>query len=305
MGRQVADLRRNPGVIIATPGRLLDHLEGRTVHLSDVSLLVLDEADRMLDMGFLPQIRRVLDVLPKDRQTMLFSATLSREIMNLARTHMKTPTSIEVAPSGTTAEKVSQEFFIVRKDEKARLLESVLGKYAGSTLVFTRTKHGAKRVTQMVRAMGHNAAEIHANRSFGQRKDAMEGFRTGKYRILVATDIASRGIDVKGIELVINFDIPTATEDYVHRIGRTARAGEAGHAISFATPDERNSLRAIERFIRKPIKVSTTPVLPPARAMPADTRSARPYHSAPRRFGAASGVRRGGFRGDRRLPLRG
>jgi ATP-dependent RNA helicase RhlE len=270
MNPQIVDLRRNPNIIIATPGRLNDHVEQGTVSLGDISVLVLDEADRMLDMGFLPQIKRILALIPKSRQTMLFSATLSKEIMTIARNEMHTPTSIEVAPPGTTAANVSQEFFIVRKDEKVRLLESVLAKYYGSTIVFTRTKHGATRIMKNIRAMGHTTAEIHSNRSLAQRREALEGFKKGKYRVLVATDIAARGLDVKGVELVVNFDIPGASEDYVHRIGRTARAGAQGHAISFAMPDEKRSMRDIERLIKKQITVSQIPHdLPPARALPA------------------------------------
>ena len=266
MGPQMSGLRRDPHIVIATPGRLLDHLEQKTIRLDHVAILVLDEADRMLDMGFWPQIKRIIAAVPSVRQTMLFSATLSKEIMELATRQMKLPTRIEVAPSGTTSERVSQEFFIVRKDEKLRLLEKILGDYRGSTLVFSRTKHGAKKILGSVRAMGHNAAEIHGNRSLGQRRDALEGFKTGRYRVLVATDIASRGIDVKGIELVVNYDLPMDASDYVHRIGRTARAGADGHAISFAMPDQRREMRDIERLIRKTLPISSLPILPPARA---------------------------------------
>jgi len=291
MGPQISDLRRNPNIIIATPGRLFDHFEQRTVRLDDISILVLDEADRMLDMGFWPQIKRIIAAVPVDRQTMLFSATLSKEIMELATKHMKTPTSIEVAPPGTTAANVSQEFFIVRKDEKVRLLESVLGKYFGPTIVFTRTKYGATRVMKSIRQMGHTTAEIHSNRSLFQRREALDGFKAGKYRVLVATDIAARGLDVKGVELVVNFDIPSQSEDYVHRIGRTARAGAQGHAISFAQPDEKRSMRDIERLIRKQITVSMIPHdLPPARAPIAEARDdRRPASSSrgnPRSFGS-------------------
>ena len=296
MGPQIADLRRGPNIVIATPGRLFDHFEQRTVRLDDISILVLDEADRMLDMGFWPQIKRIIAAVPVDRQTMLFSATLSKEIMELATKHMKTPTSIEVAPPGTTAANVSQEFFIVRKDEKVRLLESVLAKYYGPTIVFTRTKHGATRVMKGIRQMGHTTAEIHSNRSLAQRREALEGFKKGKYRVLVATDIAARGLDVKGVELVVNFDIPSQSEDYVHRIGRTARAGAEGHAISFAMPDEKRSMRDIERLIRKQITVSAIPHdLPPARTPIAESRhedsrrpSSRPQRGGSRGFGQRS-----------------
>ncbi|QQG38296.1 MAG: DEAD/DEAH box helicase [Candidatus Kaiserbacteria bacterium] len=265
MGPQLAALKRNPDVVIATPGRLIDHLDSGTIRLGGVSILILDEADRMLDMGFLPQIRRILAALTPERQTMLFSATLSPEIMTIATKTMRLPLRIEVAPSGTTAERVTQEFFMVRKDEKPRLLEKILSEYRGSTLVFTRTKHGAKKITRVVRSLGHEAAEIHGNRSLNQRREALEGFKTGKYRVLVATDIAARGIDVRGIELVINYDLPMQAADYVHRIGRTGRAGAEGHAISFALPDERRDIRDIERLVRKSVPISHLPELPPAR----------------------------------------
>jgi ATP-dependent RNA helicase RhlE len=228
-------------------------------------------------MGFWPQIKRIIAAVPVDRQTMLFSATLSKEIMELATKHMKTPTSIEVSPPGTTAANVSQEFFIVRKEEKMRLLEATLAKYYGPTIIFTRTKYGATRVMKGIRQMGHTTAEIHSNKSLAQRREALDGFKSGKYRVLVATDIAARGLDVKGVELVINFDIPSASEDYVHRIGRTARAGAEGHAISFAMPDERRSMRDIERLIRKQITVSPVPTdLPPARQALASDRDEGP-----------------------------
>ncbi len=296
MRQQVASLRRNPNIVIATPGRLIDHLQQGTIRLDKVAILVLDEADRMLDMGFQPQLRKILETIPKDSQTMLFSATLSRDIATIATKHMKTPTSIEVAPQGTTSEKVSQEFFIVHREQKVALLEATLQKYTGSTLVFTRTKHGAKKVMQAVKDMGHRAAEIHGNRSLSQRRDALEGFKTGKYRVLVATDIASRGIDVKGIELVVNFDLPMDSSDYVHRIGRTARAGAEGHAISFAMPSERGGMRDIERLIRKPVPVSQLPETIPG---PRASMTSAPSHS-----GSRPPYRGGGFRGGSRPPFR-
>ncbi len=267
MGMQISSLRRDPHVIIATPGRLLDHLAQKTLKLGKVEVLILDEADRMLDMGFWPQVKKIIAAAPVDRQTMLFSATLSREIMQLATQHMKLPLRIEVAPSGTTVEKVTQEFFIVRKEEKTRLLEKILGDYKGSTLVFSRTKHGAKRIMRTISSMGHTVAEIHGNRSLSQRREALEGFKNGRYRVLVATDIASRGIDVKGIELVLNYDLPMDSADYVHRIGRTARAGAEGHAISFAEPHQKREIRDIEYLIRQTVPVSMLPTLPPARAV--------------------------------------
>jgi ATP-dependent RNA helicase RhlE len=264
MHLQNIQLKKRPHVIVGTPGRINDHLDQKSVHLDTVSVLILDEADRMLDMGFEPQIKRILQHVPKDRQTMLFSATMPDKIMSIARAYMQLPVRIEIARAGTVAEKVSQEIFVVRKDEKIRLLSKILEEHRGTVLVFSRTKHGAKKIAAAVRAMGHRAAEIHSNRSLAQRKEALEGFKTGKYRVLVATDIAARGIDVTDIELVINYDLPDQSEDYVHRIGRTGRAGRSGHAISFATPDQKRDVRDIEQLMRKVLPVSKTPELPPA-----------------------------------------
>lgn len=287
MRTQVGAIRRNPNIIIATPGRLIDHLQQGTIRLDRVKTLVLDEADRMLDMGFQPQIKKILETIPKERQTMLFSATLSREIAAIAQKHMHTPISIEVAPQGTTAEKVTQEFFLVSRDQKLVLLEAILQKYTGSTLVFIRTKHHAKKLVRLLKESGHKAAEIHGNRSLAQRRDALDGFKSGKYRVLVATDIASRGIDVKGIELVVNFDLPMDSSDYVHRIGRTARAGAEGHAISFAMPSERGGVRDIERLIRQSVSFSQLP----------DGISAPSAHSGASRGGMHRGAHRGATRG--------
>jgi ATP-dependent RNA helicase RhlE len=261
---QIQALNRNPHIIIATPGRLNDHLEQRTARLTNVRIVVLDEADRMLDMGFEPQIRQIFNALPRERQTMLFSATIPHAIMNMATKYMKLPIRIEVAPTGTTVEQVTQEIFIISKDLKSRLAEKLLKQYHGPTLIFTRTKHGASKLTKTLRKVGHRAAEIHSNRSLNQRREALEGFKSGKYRVLVATDVASRGIDVIGIELVINYDIPDNTDDYVHRIGRTARAGANGHAISFVTSDQRRDLQRIEKLIRKSLPISPLPADLPA-----------------------------------------
>lgn len=256
-------LQRKPRVIIATPGRLLDHMEQRTVNLSDIHILVLDEADRMLDMGFAPQINKILATLPNERQTMLFSATIPPEIMALAQRHMELPIHVEIAPSGTAAEKVTQELFFVSKEAKTRLLQVLLQQYHGPVLIFTRTKHGARNLARKIKGGGHAATDIHSNLSLAQRRSALEGFKSGKYRILVATDIASRGIDVIGIELVINYDLPSNSEDYVHRIGRTGRAGLAGRAVSFATFDQRGEVKSIERLIRTALPVKALPTLPP------------------------------------------
>ncbi len=274
MKLQIEALKRQPHVLVVTPGRLIDHLEQRTLDLRDVRILVLDEADRMLDMGFAPQLQRILKVVPSERQTLLFSATMPGEILKLARAYMKLPVQIEIAPSGTMPELVTQEVYVVKKEDKLGLLQRILSEQRGSVLVFTRTKHGAKRVKQAVHEMGHSAAEIHSNRSLAQRREALDGFKQGKYRVLVATDVASRGLDVKGIELVINFDLPDHAEDYVHRIGRTGRAGQAGRAISLATADQRKELAAIERLTRYSLPRATlSGALPP-------TRFAAPRHSA-------------------------
>ncbi|MBI5124067.1 MAG: DEAD/DEAH box helicase [Candidatus Omnitrophica bacterium] len=260
---QIKVLKTRPRVIIATPGRLIDHIDQGNVMLADVNILILDEADRMLDMGFAPQIGRILRYIPKDRQTMLFSATIPPDVVKIATAHMKLPIHVEVAPSGTTVEGVIQELFIVKKESKKQLLGRLLKQYNGSVLIFSRTRIGAAKITRLLRGMGHNAAEIHSDRSLGQRRDAIEGFKSGKYRILVATDIAARGIDVTGIELVINYDLPEDAENYVHRIGRTARAGHEGRAISFATPDQGIDVRNIEKIIRAALPVSAHPEFPP------------------------------------------
>lgn len=262
MEPQVQALRKGPRIVIATPGRLLDHASQWNVMLDEVSMLVLDEADRMFDMGFAPQVEKILRFLPKERQTMLFSATMPKEVMNIAAKHMKLPVSVEVAPSGTAAERVTQELFIVKKEAKLRLLAKLLAQYHGSVLLFSRTKHNARKIARAIRDMHYSAAEIHSNRSLPQRREALDGFKSGKYKVLVATDIAARGIDVTGIELVINFDLPEDAENYVHRIGRTARAGQKGHAISFAMPDQSRDVRDIEKLIRAPLPIAKHPEMP-------------------------------------------
>ncbi|MBI5370178.1 DEAD/DEAH box helicase [Candidatus Uhrbacteria bacterium] len=289
MHTQLKDIRRKPHVVIATPGRLIDHMDQKHISLGTVGILVLDEADRMLDMGFEPQLKRILTGVPTERQTLLFSATMPEQIAQIARKYMKQPLRVEVARSGTAAEHVDQEVFIVSKADKLSLLQKVLGEYRGTILVFSRTKHGAKKIARAVRQMGHTSAELHSNRSLAQRKQALEGFKSGAYRVLVATDIAARGIDVTGIELVLNFDLPDHTEDYVHRIGRTGRAGRAGKAISFAVPEQKNDIRQIERLINMRLSVKShtgetlerfveAPASVPERPPRAYRSGGRPFH---------------------------
>lgn len=271
MHHQLIALKKNPHVIIGTPGRIMDHLQQKTLNLQHTGVLVLDEADRMLDMGFAPQINQIMKHVSKDRQTMLFSATMPREIMHIASSHMKMPVRVEVAPQGTVAERLAQEMFIVDKRHKDQLLDKLLDEYKGTVLVFSRTKYGAKKICRAIKHMGHTAAEIHSNLSLSQRKRSLAGFKKGDFRVLVATDIAARGIDVTNIEVVVNYDLPENAEDYVHRVGRTGRAGKQGRAISFITPDQKYKLRAIERLVRMPLRVSPLPQLPAARYIPGTT----------------------------------
>ena len=244
-------------------------------------------------MGFAPQLARIMTAVPKERQTLLFSATMPQDIVTIANKHMKTPVRIEVAQQGTASERVSQELIIVNKAEKLSLLKTILDEYKGTILVFSRTKHGAKKICAAIKVMGHTSAELHANKSLSQRREALEGFKIGRYRVLVATDIAARGIDVKGIELVINYDLPDASEDYVHRIGRTGRAGREGRAISFATPDQTTDVRSIERLIRMKLPVSkrtglTRLEFPAGSDDRYPSHSARPF-SGPRGTGSRAG----------------
>ena len=252
-GPQLNALRRRPGIIVATPGRLVDHLDRGTLSLKDVRILVLDEADRMLDMGFKPQLDRIMHALPTPRQTLLFSATLPPDLGALARMHLRDPVRVDVGRRALPPQQTTQDVYLVEGTQKTPLLLSLVGRHAGTMLVFTRTKHRTDRVARTLRSAGHAVQRLHADRSQSQRREALDGFRGGRYRILVATDIASRGIDVADIQRVINYDLPHTVEDYVHRVGRTARAGANGHATSFAAPEERAQLHAIERHIGSPL----------------------------------------------------
>jgi ATP-dependent RNA helicase RhlE len=249
MEKQITLLRRGAEVIVATPGRLLDHIKRRTIDLSMIQVLVLDEADRMLDMGFINDVRKIIGGLPKERQTLLFSATISAEIGKLAGSILHNPETVQTGERRNPVETIAQHFYETPREAKMDLLAHTLDAEAmQSVLVFSRTKHGADKICRRLDRTGISSAAIHSNRSQGQRDRALDGFKRGQYRVLVATDIAARGIDVSGISHVINFDVPQFAEDYIHRIGRTGRAGASGDAITFVSHDERQYLRRIEQF---------------------------------------------------------
>lgn len=264
MGPQASALRERRPLVIATPGRLLDHIDQGNADLSRVETLVLDEADRMLDMGFRPQLERILARLRGRKQTLLFSATMAGEVGAFAARFVPDPVRIEVHRSGTTAERAAQELFVVDRHEKMPLLLALLSRDEDSTLVFVRTKHRADKIARALCQRGLSATRLHGDRSQSQRRHSLEGFRSGRYRILVATDVAARGIDVEEIGHVINFDLPGEPEDYVHRIGRTARNRASGRASSFAEPGERADLAAIEKLIGRPIPRAAVPREDPA-----------------------------------------
>ncbi|MGH7177584.1 MAG: DEAD/DEAH box helicase [Tepidisphaeraceae bacterium] len=293
-------LRHGVDVLVATPGRLLDLVNQRLANLSSVEVLVLDEADRMLDMGFINDIRKIIALLPKQRQTLMFSATMPTEIRDLARAILHNPASVQVAPVATTVDAVDQSVYFVERKNKPALLAHLINNTAISrALVFTRTKHGADRVVRQLDKAGIRSEAIHGNKSQNARQRALNNFKIGKTAVLIASDVASRGIDVDGISHVFNYDLTHEPETYVHRIGRTARAGAAGHAISFCDVDERPNLAAIEKLIRQPIRINRdqpkyqAPVAEPIaaprvrphravqhRARPA-AHAARPHHSRP------------------------
>jgi ATP-dependent RNA helicase RhlE len=256
---QIAEARRKPTIVIATPGRLLDLTERGAIDLSTVEVLVLDEADRMLDMGFLPAIKRVLAMLRTKRQTLLFSATMSSTIESLARSTMRQPKLVEVNPRGRAARMVEQTVYSVSLENKTALLLDLLEQdnekeSLAKVLVFTRTRRGSERLSHILKARNHKVNRIHADRSQSQREAALRDFREGHTRVLVATDIAARGLDVDAVSHVINYDVPAAPEDYVHRVGRTGRAGKQGKAITIVAPVDELSMKAIERLMGQPVK---------------------------------------------------
>jgi ATP-dependent RNA helicase RhlE len=296
---QADSLRRGTDILVATPGRLLDHVQQRTVDLSRIGILVLDEADRMLDMGFIRDIRRVIKLLPPQRQNLLFSATYSDDIRDLAHTLLRDPVSVEVARRNAPIELVTQHAFDIRKEDKRRLLSHLIRTSDwGQVLVFTRTKHGANRLTKQLEDDGINAAAIHGNKSQSARTKALADFKAGRVQALVATEVAARGLDIDQLPCVVNYELPNVPEDYVHRIGRTGRAGASGVALSLVAGEERGLLKDIERLIGRPVQRAQLPAIsePPARpARPATGAVHRPderSHAQPRRHG------HGGQRGE-------
>jgi ATP-dependent RNA helicase RhlE len=294
---QTDSLRRGVDILVATPGRLIDLMEQGHVDLGAVEVFVLDEADRMLDMGFVHAVRKVIAKLPRERQSLLFSATMPAEIMQLANSILRNAVRVQVTPPATTVDRIAQSVLHVEKSDKRALLVKVLRDPAlQRVLVFTRTKHGADRVVRHLRQSDESAEAIHGNKSQSARQRALDGFRAGRIKVLVATDIAARGIDVRDITHVINFDLPNVPESYVHRIGRTARAGRDGTAISFCAHDEREHLRAIEREIRISVPVveghAFEAATPHARAATSGNRAADCRRHKGRRRGARASDRK-------------
>jgi ATP-dependent RNA helicase RhlE len=307
-GPQLEALRRGIDLVVATPGRLIDLMGRGGVDFKSLDVLVLDEADRMLDMGFLPQIRRVVSAIPKKRQTLLFSATLSKEIEAISQEFLDRPKKVQIGRSTNPAETVAQFVYEVSREGKTDLLIHLLrDEKLDMVLVFSRTKHGADKIARKLIASGITTATLHSNKSQSQRLRSLKGFRSGEYRVLVATDIAARGIDVDGISHVINFDFPPQPEDYVHRIGRTGRALAIGDALSFVTPDDQKNLRALERFIGRGIprrvtseKVQSSPASRPATTPRRDTSfgsstraGSRPARGRTQGSAASAGTRAG------------
>lgn len=247
--KQLEDIRRGSRVVIATPGRLDDYVKRKIIDLKNVKILVLDEADRMVDMGFLPQMRSIMSALPKERQTMCFSATLDRSVAHLVHEYLRDPVRVEIGSTKRAAERVTLQIYEVLREQKLALLTHLLETQQGTFLVFARTKHGADKLARKLVRAGVDAAVIHGGRSQSQRTAALAGFKTGKHRVLVATDIAARGIHVSGIAHVVNYDLPQVPDDFIHRVGRTGRADESGVATTFVMPEDYPDMRLIERML--------------------------------------------------------
>ncbi len=280
MQAQVRGLRQHPQIIVATPGRLLDHMWNGTITLAHLQIVVLDEADRMLDMGFAPQLNQIIDALPEQRQTLLFSATMPTNLGDLARMSLKDPVRVMVSKPATPVVGVTQLLHQITQEGKTPLLLTLLKEQAESVLVFTRTKHRADRLGQALERVGHRVAVLHGDRRLSQRRSALEGFRHGRFRILVATDLAARGLDVANIGHVINYDLPNTPEDYVHRIGRTARMKALGRATSFVTAEDTRQIRAIEKLLGR--SVPRAPGSPaPRAAQPVGPQPWQSQHAGP------------------------
>lgn len=292
---QKQKLARGVDILVATPGRLLDLVDQKSVRLDSVETLILDEADQMLDIGFLPAIRRILSMVPAKRQTLLFSATMPAEIRNLSARHLSEPVEVSVSPVAITAERIEQSVMHVGTADKIAALTALLDAHAGKrAIVFTRTKRGADRVTRQMTVNGIGAAAIHGNKSQGQRQRALAEFRHGASPVLVATDIAARGIDVPGVELVVNFDLPNVPEVYIHRIGRTARAGASGLAVSLCSSEDRTCLRDIERLIKRRIDVRDGSGPKAVDNLPKQNRQPQPQGEAGKPAGKRRSRRRSG-----------
>ncbi len=288
MQAQVRGLRQRPDIIVATPGRFLDHMWNGTISLLAMTMLVLDEADRMLDMGFSQQINQILDAMPEERQTLLFSATMPTDLARLAQASVKDPVRVMVTKSAATADGVSQAVHHTTHDRKNALLMSLLQTESDTVLVFARTKHRADRLGNMLDTAGHRVAVLHGGRTLPQRRAALEGFRRGTFRVLVATDIAARGIDVANIAHVINYDVPNCPEDYVHRIGRTARMRATGRATTFVTAEDHEQLRAIEQLLGQAVPRADGSLASPTMMTRSEGHPARSEPERRRRRGASS-----------------
>lgn len=259
--RQMGELGRGARILVATPGRLIDHLRRNPKLLSRIGILILDEADRMWDMGFAPQVKVILKSLPRERQTMMFSATFPKEVRELAGAHMYKPVEISVGEPSRPVAKIEQKMIEITQTQKNDVLLDELNARQGSVLIFTRTKHRTNRLNRYLQEYGYSVTLIHGNRTLAQRRNSIEGFRSGQFRILVATDIAARGLDIADIAHVINYDLPQVPEDYVHRIGRTARNGKGGQALCFVTPEDRQMWRSISRLTNEMVKPNAAPML--------------------------------------------